>query len=166
MLYASSRHALTKSLGSTVFTDSIFATSKDDLTPQAYASHKRHLAAPQPLTAREQEMADVRAAEREAGNGGYEARQNHANTRIGYDWSPEVQDAVKELGEGDGSRLVLIVSHLLPLGCIMDLKGIQNIDTSSETLNLTSVADLSVEDLGSALPPSDPCRSTLKMFCL
>src|ERR1700709_560398 len=63
MLYASTRGSLLKSLGSTLFTDSIFATSKADLTPEAYAAHRRHLDAPKPLSTREREMADIRAAE-------------------------------------------------------------------------------------------------------
>jgi len=112
MLYASTRNALTKSLGSGVFTDSLFATSKADLTPEAYAKHKKHMAAPKPLSAQEQEMADIRAAEREAGGTGYEgssARQNVPGTRVGFNWAPDVEEAVGELGAGEGSRLVVIV---------------------------------------------------------
>jgi len=85
----------------------------DDLTPEAYASHKRHIAAPKPMSAREQEMADIRAAEREAGGGGYDgsrSRQNHVGTGVGLNWLPEVEEAVRELGTGNGSRLVAIVS--------------------------------------------------------
>jgi twinfilin-like protein len=166
MLYSSSRHSLTKSLGSAVFTDSIFATSKEDLTPQAYASHKRHRAAPQPLSAREQELADVRAAEREAGGGAYEgssARKNHIGKAIGFSWSPELEEAMKELGEGEGSRLVVIVSLHPPCRIFADSKtGFKCIDTSSEILNLHSAADISVEELGSALPSAEPCMSTVR----
>lgn len=112
MLYASTRNALTKSLGSSVFTDSLFATSKDDLTPDAYAKHKKHMAAPKPLSAQEQEMADIRAAEREAGNASYEgssARRNHLGAKVGLSWAPEVENAVRELWVGEGSQLVVIV---------------------------------------------------------
>jgi hypothetical protein len=113
MLYASTRNSLMKSLGSAHFTDSLFATSKADLTPEAYASHKKHVAAPKPLSAREQEMADIKAAERESGGGTYDGsrtRQNHLGTGVGLNWSPEVEDAVKELCTGESSRLVVIVS--------------------------------------------------------
>lgn len=114
MLYASTRNALTKSLGSSVFTDSLFATSKLDVTPEAYVKHKKHMTAPQPLSAREQEMADIRAAEREAGGASYEgssARRNHLGARVGLSWAPEVEEAVKELWMGESSRLVVIVGH-------------------------------------------------------
>ncbi|KAH0830339.1 hypothetical protein J3R83DRAFT_1731 [Lanmaoa asiatica] len=111
MLYASTRNALTKSLGSTVFTDSLFATSKADVTPDAYAAHKRHQAAPKPLSAREQEIADIKAAEREAGATyeGSRARQNHlGNQEVGYTWVEDAREAVRELRAGEGSRLVIL----------------------------------------------------------
>jgi len=113
MLYASTRASLLKSLGSTPFIDAIYATSKSDLTPQAYAAHKKHIAAPKPLSAREQELADVRAAEREAGGGGYDgsrARLSHVGTGVGLNWSGEVEEAVVKLGEGEGSEVIVIVS--------------------------------------------------------
>lgn len=116
MLYASTRNSLTKSLGSTVFTDSIFATAKTDVTPEAYAAHKRHLAAPKPLSAREQEIANIRAAEREAGvvYEGSKARQNHLGQgKIGYQWSQEAEDAVKRLGSGEGNHVVVLVSMII-----------------------------------------------------
>lgn len=111
MLYASTRSALTKSLGSAHFTDSLFATSKADLTPQAYAAHKAQLAAPQPLSAREQEIADARAAERAAGGtyDGSSARRNHVGQTVGMKWNDEVEQAVKNLGQGSGSELVILV---------------------------------------------------------
>lgn len=113
MLYASTRNSLTKSLGSTVFTDGIFATSKAEITPKAYAAHKRHLAAPKPMSAREQEIADIRAAEREAGvvYEGSRARHNHLGQgKVGYHWSAEAEDAVKRLGNGEGNHVVVLVS--------------------------------------------------------
>lgn len=110
MLYAATRATLTKTLGSAHFTDSIFATSKNDLTADAYAKHKLHLAAPQPMSAREKEMAEVKAAEHEAG--GAASRVNDSGTRVGLKWAEDVENAVKELGSGESSGLVLIVSAL------------------------------------------------------
>lgn len=110
MLYASSRASLLKAIGSSLFTDTIFATSKEDLTQEAYASHKRHMAAPKPQSAREQEMADVRAAEAAGVYEGSRARASHLGSGIGLHWSQEVEDAVKELGEGEGNTLVILVS--------------------------------------------------------
>ncbi|OSX65124.1 hypothetical protein POSPLADRAFT_1178769 [Postia placenta MAD-698-R-SB12] len=142
MLYAATRNTLTKSLGSAHFTDSIFATSKDDVTAESYARHKQHLAAPKPMSAREKEMAAVKAAERQAGGSQYEgsrARQNHVGQGVGLKWTEDVENAVQELGNGEGSAIVVL-----------------SIDSSSETLLLSSVVECSVEALGASLPVSEP----------
>ncbi|KAH7890002.1 actin depolymerizing protein [Phlebopus sp. FC_14] len=141
MLYASTRNALTKSLGSTLFTDALFATSKSDVTPEAYAAHKRHQAAPKPLSAREQEMADIKAAEREGTlYEGSRARQNHLGTNeVGYKWTPEAENAVKELGQLASNKAVVL-----------------QIDVPTETLVLNSTSDADVGSLGSIIPSSEP----------
>ncbi|KAG2740215.1 hypothetical protein P692DRAFT_20881080 [Suillus brevipes Sb2] len=77
------KNSLTKSLGLAVFTDTLFVTLKVDLTPEAYRAHKRYQAAPKPLSVWEQEMANIKAAEREAGNSyeGSNARKNYIGQR-------------------------------------------------------------------------------------
>lgn len=112
MLYASTRLSLLKSLGSSLFTDSIFATSKADFTPEAYDAHIRHTSAPNPLSAREQEIADLREAENEAASyAGSKARTSHIGAGVGLNWSPEVEHAVTNLGAGIGCSIVIIVSQ-------------------------------------------------------
>ncbi|KAL4075398.1 hypothetical protein V8B97DRAFT_1575866 [Scleroderma yunnanense] len=145
MLYASTRNSLTKSLGSTVFTDSLFATSKADVTPEAYAAHKRHLAAPKPLSAREQEIADIKAAEREAGvvYEGSRARQNHLGQgKVGYQWSSEAEDAVRRLGNSEGNHLVVL-----------------QIDISTETVVLNADSNVEANTLSTLIPTSEPSFS-------
>lgn len=111
MLYASTRLSLLKSLGSTLFTDSYFATSKADLTAEAYNAHLRHASAPNPLSAREQEIADLREAENEAASyTGTKVRTTHIGTGVGLKWSPELEDAVIKLGAGNECSIVIIVS--------------------------------------------------------
>ncbi|KAI8998459.1 actin depolymerizing protein [Trametes punicea] len=142
MLYAATRNTLTKSLGSTHFTDNIFATSKADLGAEAYARHKRHVAAPPPMSAREREMEEVKAAEREAGGRSYEgsrARQNHVGQGVGLKWSNEAEEAIKDMGAAEDSRLVVL-----------------SIDPTTETLLLSSTQEVDVSSLGSAIPASDP----------
>ncbi|KAG5340330.1 hypothetical protein C0989_002141 [Termitomyces sp. Mn162] len=113
MLYASTRASLLKALGSTLFTDSLFATSKADLTPEAYAVHRRHINAPKPLSAREQEIADVRAAESGGVYEGSRARVNHIGTGVGFQWSEDLQDAVRHLAQGEQSAIVIIAVKTL-----------------------------------------------------
>ncbi len=111
MLYASTRSSLLKSLGSSVFADSIFATSKADLTAEAYQAHLKHIAAPKPLSTREQEMAEVRAAESSSASyEGSRARTSHVGSAVGFKWTPEVEDAITEIGRGNTSALVILVS--------------------------------------------------------
>ncbi|KAH8833968.1 hypothetical protein DL96DRAFT_1666909 [Flagelloscypha sp. PMI_526] len=147
MLYASTRASLTKSLGSTLFSDSIFATSKADITPDAYAAHRRHISAPKPMSSREQELADIREAEREAGSSyqGMRARASHVGTGVGLNWSEPVAAAIKALSdEANGTQLVVIT-----------------IDGPSETLTLEASHSCSVDDVGKLLPQSDPCYAVL-----
>jgi len=111
MLYASTRLSLLKSLGSTLFTDAIFATSKSDLTPEAYAAHLRHSAAPNPLSKREQEIADLRVSEsKTASYEGSRARASHVGTGVGFRWAEELEEALVQLGQSEGSAVVVTVS--------------------------------------------------------
>ncbi len=103
-----------KALGSAAFVDSIFATSKDDLTPEAYAAHKRHITAPQPLSSREQELADIRAAENNSlSHQGTMARTSHVNDPIGFPWSDEAETAIVNFSRADGCAVVILVSKRL-----------------------------------------------------
>jgi twinfilin len=116
MLYASTRLALTRTLGSQHFTDSLFATSKSDLTPSAYRTHLAHLNAPKPLSAREREMADVLAAERVAGRGSGPAVDHvgaaSTGSGVGLGWGEGVREALLELPTREENKgwLVLLVS--------------------------------------------------------
>jgi twinfilin len=146
MLYASTRAALTKALGSAAFPDALFATHKSDLTPTAYAAHRRHQTAPKPLSAREQEMADVQAAERAAarisGDGSSTRRTHLGGSRVEMDWSENLENAVTALASLDeGSRLVVL-----------------SIDPATETLLLLSDVECAPNNVGASLPPSDPCE--------
>ncbi|KAJ4487545.1 hypothetical protein J3R30DRAFT_3696301 [Lentinula aciculospora] len=143
MLYASTRASLLKHLGSTVFTDSLFATSKSDLTSEAYLAHLKHIAAPKPLSTREQEMEDIRLAERNSNTPSYEgsrSRTSIVGTGVGLNWTADVEKAVEELGNGSGSGIVVIA-----------------IDTTSETLVLSSSPPVTIDTLKSSLPSSEPC---------
>ena len=161
MLYAATRTTLTKSLGSAHFTDNLFATAKDDLNAEAYAKHRRHLAAPKPMSAREKEMEAVKAAEREAGGRSYEgsrARQNHIGQGVFLKWSSEAEEAIKELAITEDSRLVVLVSGRTSIvEAAAEIVLSQSIDAATETLVVSSVTEVDVSQLGSSLPTSDPC---------
>lgn len=110
MLYASTRPSLIKSLGSAPFSDSLFATSKADLGASAYTRHRASLAAPKPMSAREKEMEDIKAAEiRSTTYNGSRDRVAHIQQEHGPAWSEEVETAVKDLGHAEESKVVILV---------------------------------------------------------
>jgi twinfilin-like protein len=120
MVYSTTRNTLTKSLGSSLFTGSPEVSTRTGFV-SAYNEYIKIKAdkSAAPLNAMEREMADIRAAEREAQAGGgggafagMSARQNHLGTMVGLGWGEEVEEAVRELGAGDGSRVVVIVSTM------------------------------------------------------
>src|SRR6266498_159041 len=109
MLYASTRSSLVKALGSSLFSDAVFATTKADLTADAYAAHLRHLAAPDPLSSKEQELADLRVADPVSYEGS-QARKNHVGPAPGYRWSSGAEEAIVGLGRRNEDSLVVLVS--------------------------------------------------------
>ncbi|KAJ2003262.1 Twinfilin-1, partial [Coemansia sp. S85] len=66
MLYASSKAALTKSLGESYFVDDIFGTTREEFSPAGYRQHRRHVESSAPLTEREEEMQRIRQMESSA----------------------------------------------------------------------------------------------------
>lgn len=57
-------------------------------------------------------MADIRAAEREATSGAYngaKAVATHIGNSVGLKWAVELQDALKELGDGSDAGLIVVV---------------------------------------------------------
>ncbi|KAK2467012.1 hypothetical protein APHAL10511_001270 [Amanita phalloides] len=145
MLYASTRNSLMKALGSATFVDSIFATSRSDLTVEAFAAHKRHSAAPKPLSSHEQELANIRAAESSSLTyQGTRGRTSHVDGAAGYRWSEDAEAALASLSRGEGCAIVIL-----------------QIDTASEALSLNSFKDIAIQNLPQVLPSSDPCYAFL-----
>ncbi|THH31158.1 hypothetical protein EUX98_g3036 [Antrodiella citrinella] len=148
MLYASTRNNLTKALGSTHFTDNLFATSKADVTADAYKKHIAHLNAPKPMSDWEKEMATIKAAEREAGGANYEgsrARRNPlGSSAMGFQWNEDAEIALKELAEGQDSHLVVLA-----------------IDPQENISLHSAIPGCSPAVLGSSLPASAPAFAFL-----
>ncbi|KAF9532300.1 hypothetical protein CPB83DRAFT_670336 [Crepidotus variabilis] len=147
MLYASTRLPLLKALGSSQFTDSIFATSKADLTAESYEAHLRHVAAPNPLSSREKELADLKAAENAAASyEGSSVRHGHYGGGPGFTWSSEAEDAIKDLGAKTEDYIVILI---------------QTVDPQSETLLLHSFKQINVSTIGQEIPTSQPSYTFL-----
>ncbi|PVG02256.1 actin depolymerizing protein [Serendipita vermifera] len=145
MLYASTQSALKKALGDYRFKDSIFATSKADLTTEAYEAHQRHINAPKPLSAREEAMQSIRAAEKAAGLNKYQGageRRSHAGSApVGFKWTSDAEDAVKDLANQEGCSKLVILS----------------VNTKDESLVLKQASrNVSPNQLASSIPSSEP----------
>lgn len=85
------------------------------MTPEGYAAHLQHNSAPQPLSAREAELANIRAAEKAAGLDAYKGaseRKSHVGA-VGLTWTDDVEAALKELAEEPSQNtLVLLVGPI------------------------------------------------------
>ncbi|BGP41004.1 Twinfilin-1 [Rhodotorula kratochvilovae] len=153
MLYASTRSTLVRALGDSRIVHSVFATSRADLTHASYLSHLAHTSASAPLTAREHEMAAIRAAEAasSADSAGADVREGRSmvfgagagaegsegDAKGVLPWSEEAKEAVKGLGQAEGDE-----------GRVVQLE----IDVPNETVVLSSPQPSSLADLPLSSP--------------
>ncbi|SCV69980.1 BQ2448_1374 [Microbotryum intermedium] len=124
MLYASSRQSLLRALGDSRFSSSIIASTQDELTFAAYQDHLAAQHSSAPLTAREQEIADIKAAEaKERREGDTSESLNQPRSMLdlsgssqgtsadgkktGTGWSDEAADLIKAFAAGDKGVLEL-----------------------------------------------------------
>ncbi|KAM0789154.1 hypothetical protein ACM66B_000005 [Microbotryomycetes sp. NB124-2] len=117
MLYASSRNTCSRALGNQRFAANLFATSKSDLTYKAYMAHESHEAAANPMSEREKEMAEIKAAEaKERREGTFEnqtgvgrsmldsgSAAGGAGNALGLPWSDEARALVEKVAALDAS---------------------------------------------------------------
>ena len=71
------------------------------------------MSAPKPLSAREEEMANIRAAERAAGTSTYQGsgvRKSHVHGGLELQIPQDIQDALKGMSDASGPMLVIVVS--------------------------------------------------------
>ncbi|EGF83682.1 hypothetical protein BATDEDRAFT_85196 [Batrachochytrium dendrobatidis JAM81] len=98
MLYAASKSTLTKELGDSNFVDTVYATTKDDLSLEGFHCHVKHSHAEAPLTERELEAAAVKASESTAEIGISSRRSNAPG--VAFQFTLEANQAFKELKNG------------------------------------------------------------------
>ncbi|BGP56066.1 hypothetical protein JCM8202_005216 [Rhodotorula sphaerocarpa] len=158
MLYASSTNTLVRALGDSRFAVRISAAEPNDLTYRSYLSTVNHDAAAAPLTAREAEMAEIKAAEAstaddadgssaQAGRSiifghaeaeGAEGEEGGENGEIkgALPWTDEVKARVRDLGENGEVGACAILE----------------IDIPKETVVLAAEQPTTL-----SVPPSSPC---------
>lgn len=95
------------------------------------------------MSAREQELADIKAAEKETSEGyeGSRARRNHiGNNAVGFKVSSEAETAIISVVSGESENNLVIVG----------------LDTPSETIGLEATKTVTLDTLSTNLPNSSP----------
>ncbi|KAH7030419.1 hypothetical protein BKA57DRAFT_401178, partial [Linnemannia elongata] len=134
MIYAATRASLTKDLGDSHFTDSIYGTNKGDFTLEGYKKHRASLAAPKPLSERERQLAEIRANEKtlvESMKGGA-YRKAHA-PGMSFPLTDKAVAALKKLVVAKQERTINFVKLA--------------IDAENETIDLVSEAKLGANEV-------------------
>ncbi|KAA1121113.1 Twinfilin-1 [Puccinia graminis f. sp. tritici] len=123
MLYASTRATISRQLGDSNFKDSMFATTKDDLTPKGYLAHLASQKAQAPMTLRERELADIKAAEgADLSSMGTAMRSsnvwgsgdNTVNANLGLKWHEDAQKSLSSWSAEDGGPIVQFIETSNP----------------------------------------------------
>ncbi|KWU43255.1 actin depolymerizing protein [Rhodotorula sp. JG-1b] len=164
MLYASSTNSLVRALGDSRFPVRISAAEKNDLTYESYLSTITHDSADAPLTAREAEMAEIRAAEASTINDA----EAHAATGRSIIFGPvadeDAEDESTTSPPADGSRREIkgalpwtddVAETVRRLGGDESQVGscaVLEIDVPNETVVLAAEQPEAL-----AVPPSSPC---------
>ncbi|CAG8548893.1 22004_t:CDS:10, partial [Racocetra persica] len=135
-LYASTRATLTKELGDYRFVDSMHGTAITDFSLEEYERHKRHKNAEAPLTQREKELAEVRAAEAGASSYSTSSRKSHV-AGIAFPLSDEAVTAIKSLKQDDPSFNL-------------------SLDVKNERIELDSTSKIDIDELADTLSSEEP----------
>jgi twinfilin-like protein len=108
MLFASTRLTLVRELGIERFRETIFATTREELTREGFERHDKHVGLEAPLTEEEQSLGEVKRKEAEEGRG-TNGRKNHVGTGLSMPASEDAVRALKGLATEGGHNLVQLV---------------------------------------------------------
>lgn len=139
MLFASTRLTLVRELGIERFRETIFATTKEELTKEGFEKHDKHVKLDAPLTEEEQSLGDVKRKEAEEGRG-MNARKSHVSSGgVSMPISDEALRALEGLSGDSGDNLVQL-----------------KINIASETMELASSTQAPISQLSSSISPTEP----------
>ena len=112
MLFASTRLALVRELGSEHFRETLFATAADELSSSGFQRHDAHNALDAPLTEEERALGEVKRAEQEAGRGTASRRVQPGGSQFKMPLSEGARAALQDLGgdssSGSGKNLAIL----------------------------------------------------------
>ncbi|KAJ0109673.1 cofilin tropomyosin-type actin-binding protein [Diaporthe amygdali] len=107
MLFASTRLTLVRELGREHFRETIYATTRDELTPEGFDKHDKHEQLEAPLTEEERSLEGVKKAEAE-GSRGTGSREIHLGQRMNMPVQEDALAALQELKTEGGRSLVTL----------------------------------------------------------
>ncbi|KXS21673.1 hypothetical protein M427DRAFT_51075 [Gonapodya prolifera JEL478] len=109
MLYAATKASFTKEIGDSWFVDSVYATSKSDLTLEAYKAHVASSKLAGPLTEAEKTLQKVKLEE--ARFDGVGTRRSNTASGISFPLTDEASKAVQELIAGSNDAIELKIEN-------------------------------------------------------
>ena len=109
MLFASTRLTLVRELGREHFRETIYTTTRDELTPEGFEKHDKHEQLEAPLTEEERSLEGVKQAEAVEGARGTGSREIHLGQRMAMPVLDDALEALKELKPEGGRSLVTLV---------------------------------------------------------
>ncbi|KJR88131.1 PTK9 protein tyrosine kinase 9 [Sporothrix schenckii 1099-18] len=138
MLFASTRLALVRELGSEHFRKQLFVTAAEELTGAGFKKHDAHEALDAPLTEEERELGAVKRAEQEAGRG-TATREIHLSSHFKMPLTDGALAALKDL---DGGRTLVILkinpdTEIVELDDVSDGRGVSTVDDVVRTVSAT-----------------------------
>ncbi|CAL3968843.1 hypothetical protein PZA11_004814 [Diplocarpon coronariae] len=138
MLFASTRLTLVRELGIERFRETIFATTKEELTAQGFEKHDRHVKLEAPLTEEEMSLGEVKRKEAEEGRGAGE-RKSHVSSGVNMAVSAEAVQALKGLAGEEGDNLVQL-----------------KMNVATETIELATSSSAPISSLSSSISATEP----------
>ena len=116
MLFASTRLTLVRELGAERFRETLFATTKDELTAEGWRKHDKHGELKAPLTEEEQTLRGVKEAEAEASMG-TTSRSSHVGGPLSFPLADPARQALKALPEGADNLVQLVCYKMSAAHC-------------------------------------------------
>lgn len=137
MKYASTRNTLSRELGTAKFSTSHFATTRDELTYAAVFQKDQSSAAETPLSEKERDIRDIKAAEDNVNT--TSSKRAIVAGGVTFPVSEAAQQALNVLKTASTSRMVALT-----------------IDIEKETIELASDKEMDIEELSNEIPTDKP----------
>lgn len=94
--------------GTEHFSETVFATSKTELTAAGWSKHEAHTALSAPLTEEERNLAGIREAEAQESRGTGARSGGHVGSSVALPIDDDALSALREIGAGQGGVVQLV----------------------------------------------------------